>query len=247
VGGPVRIERQPAFVLHGRAYRESSLLLDVLTRDHGRVGLVARAARASKKGQGSLLQPFQSLLVSWSGRGELKTLTSVERAQALPLISGERLFSALYINELLVRLLPKQEPENVLFAEYQALLQALAARAELEPLLRSFELLLLEALGYGLQLGHDMLSGEPLDPARCYALHEEGGFVASDADPLSRDCYTGATLLAMGRRDFREMGTRRVAKHLLRVVLQQHLGAHELHSRGLFRRPGKLPPPTGPG
>ncbi|MEY3660169.1 MAG: hypothetical protein RLZZ169_994 [Pseudomonadota bacterium] len=236
------------WLLHSRPFRDSSLVLDVFTRQQGRVSAIARGVRTAKSGgRRSLLQPFVALRLELAGRGELRTLAQVEQGEVLPPLFGEWLLSGLYINELLVRLLPKQEPENVLFAEYQALLQALAARAELEPLLRSFELLLLEALGYGLQLGHDMLSGEPLDPARCYALHEEGGFVASDADPLSRDCYTGATLLAMGRRDFREMGTRRVAKHLLRVVLQQHLGARELHSRGLFRRPGKLPPPTGPG
>ncbi len=236
------------WLLHSRPFRDSSLVLDLFTRQQGRVSAIARGVRTSKSGgRRSLLQPFVALQLELAGRGELRTLTQVEQGTVMPPLFGEWLLSGLYVNELLVRLLPKQEPETVLFAEYQVLLRALAARAELEPLLRSFELLLLEALGYGLQLGHDMLSGEPLDPARCYALHEDGGFVASDADPLSQDCYAGATLLALGRRDFREVGTRRVAKHLLRVVLQQHLGERELHSRGLFRRPGKLPPSTGPG
>ena len=138
-----RVDRQPAFVLHRRAYREGSLLLDVLTRDFGRIALVARAARASKKGQGSLLQPFQALLVSWSGKGELKTLVSVERSQMLPLVTGERLYSALYLNELLVRSLAPADPHLPVFEAYESLLPGLAEDPDHEPLLRNFELKLL--------------------------------------------------------------------------------------------------------
>ena len=106
----VRVDQQPAYVLHRRAYRETSLLLDLLTRDHGRVAVVARAARSGTRAWGAFCQPFQSLLVSWTGRSELKSLTAAERAGDATAILGERLYSALYVNELLVRLLHFPSP-----------------------------------------------------------------------------------------------------------------------------------------
>ena len=117
--------RQPAFVLHRRAYRESSLLLDLLTRDFGRVGAVVRGARGAGRGQGFCCQPLGALLVSWSGRGELKTLTAVERIGNAAEIGGERLYSALYVNEILVRLLPQHDAHPLLFDAYARLLAEL--------------------------------------------------------------------------------------------------------------------------
>lgn len=235
MGGPARIERQPAFVLHRRAYRESSLLLDVLTRDHGRIGLVARSARASKKGQGSLLQPFQSLLVSWSGRGDLKTLTAVERAEGLPLIAGERLYSALYINELLVRALAAADAHEPVFEAYAALLPGLAESPDHEPLLREFELRLLRELGYALDLAYEASGGECLEPAAHYAFDPAMGFVPQPVDLDATHAFPGWALLSIGRGDYADVRTRKLAKRLLREALAAAVGDRPLRSREYFR------------
>jgi len=235
VGGLARVDRQPAFVLHRRAYRESSLLLDVLTRDFGRIGLVARSARASKKGQGSLLQPFQSLLLSWSGRGELKTLVSAERAQMLPLVTGERLFSALYLNELLVRALAPADPHLPVFEAYAGLLPGLATDADHEPLLRDFELLLLRELGYALDLGAEASYGECLEPEAFYAFDPATGFVQQPEGLDSTHAFPGWALLAIGQRDYADVRTRRLAKRLLREALAAAIGERPLRSREYFR------------
>ena len=235
MSGAGRVERQPAFVLHRRAYRESSLLLDVLTRDFGRIGLVARAARASKKGQGSLLQPFQSLLVSWSGRGELKTLVSVERAQMLPLVTGERLYSALYLNELLVRSLAPADPHPPVFDAYAQLLPGLAEEADHEPLLRDFELKLLRELGYALDFDYEGAGGDCLEPSASYAFDPDTGFVLQPAELDATHAFPGWALLAMGQGDYSDVRTRRLAKRLLREALAAAIGERPLRSREYFR------------
>lgn len=240
MGGSARIERQPAFVLHRRAYRESSLLLDVFTRDFGRIGLVARAARASKKGQGSLLQPFQSLLVSWSGRGDLKTLVGVERAAALPVVAGERLYSALYVNELLVRALAAADAHVPVFEAYAGLLPGLAQAPDHEPLLRDFELLLLRELGYALDLDAEASGGECLEPSASYAFDPATGFVPQPEGLDATHAFPGWALLAIGRRDYDDPRTRRLAKRLLREALSAAIGERPLRSREYFR-PAPVP------
>jgi DNA repair protein RecO (recombination protein O) len=230
-----RIDRQPAFVLHRRAYRESSLLLDLLTRDHGRIGAVARAARGNGRSSAGSLQPFQPLLVSWSGRGELKTLTGVERGGAAAPIAGERLFSALYVNELLVRALAPHDVHATLFDAYACLLPALAVAADAEPLLRAFELGLLRELGYALDFAGDAERGEVLEPAAMYAWEPGLGFLAAPGAPETH-AYPGWSLAAIGRGDFSDPQTRRFAKRLLREALAPVTGERPLRSREYFRR-----------
>jgi len=235
VGSPteMRVDRQPAFVLHRRAYRESSLLLDLLSRDFGRVGVVARGVRGARRGAGAYCQPFQPLVVSWSGRGELKTLTGVDGLGAAPAIAGERLYSALYVNELLVRLLPQHDAHGALFAAYAALLPELVTTPDLEPRLRAFELLLLRELGYGLEFERDSASGEVLEPAGHYAFKPTEGFRAARADDRARS-YPGWVLAEIGREDFSDPQTRRHAKRLVREALAELLGDRPLRSRAYF-------------
>lgn len=235
-------ELHRCWLLHARPYRDTSLLLDLFTQEEGRVGAIARGVRAVGKGKAiskrSLLQPFVPLQVSLAGRGELRTLGQTEALSAgIPLL-GERLLSALYVNELLVRLLPSHEKESEVFEDYGRLLQALAGSAELEPLLRNFELQLLDVLGYGLQLTHDVVTGEVIHAEAWYQLQQDGGFIrqpASVSDTLT--LYAGNDLLALVRRDFSSVETRRSAKRLLRSALQQQLGSRELASRALFAKP----------
>lgn len=237
------------WLLHARAYRETSLLLELFTRDQGRQSALARGVRSGggKRGANykrSLLQPFIPLQVSLAGRGELRTVAQLEAAGPAMLLQGERLLSALYINELLVRLLPVHVHEEQVFDDYGRLLQSLAGHEELEPLLRNFELSLLDALGYGLQFDHDAQSGEPLQPEAWYHLHDGGGFVRQLGTATSGSettLYRGDELLAIGQRDFSRELQRKTAKRLLRTVLQQHLGKRELQSRSLFARPKTSP------
>jgi DNA repair protein RecO (recombination protein O) len=232
-GADARVDRQPAFVLHRRNYRETSLLLDLLTRDFGRVGAVARGVRGARRGPGASCQPFQPLVVSWSGRGELKTLSAAESAAAAPAIAGERLFSALYVNEVLVRTLPQHDAHGVLFDAYAGLLPALAAGEDIEARLRGFELLLLRELGYGLEFDRDAVSGALLDPAGNYAFTPCAGFSALREEP-GPGGYPGWVLAEIGRADFSRPQTRRYAKRLMREALAELLGDRPLRSRAYF-------------
>lgn len=242
-------ELHNCWLLHARPYRDTSLILDLFTQNQGRISAVARGARAQGKGRSvskrSLLQPFVPLQVSLGGRGELRTLGMVEALTAGIPLAGERLLSALYVNELLVRLLPLHENEMQIFSSYGALLQALAGQDELEPLLRNFELQLLDALGYGLQLTHDAASGESIRSGAWYQLQQEGGFIRQPPDVSdTRTLYEGEALIALAQRDFSGVVVRRTAKRLLRTVLQQHLGGRELASRALFGKSATAPTST---
>jgi len=229
-----RTDRQPAFVLHRRAFRETSLLLELITREHGRVTVVARGVRRARGNSASLYQPLQPLLVSWSGRGELKTLTAGERAGSNPEITGKRLYSAMYLNEILVRLLPHHDPHPRLFDAYACVLPQLAVAEDVEPELRSFELLLLRELGYGLELGCLGSDGRVLEPAARYLFEPREGVVEA-VSAEDRRAYPGWVLKAMERGDFSEPETRRCAKRLLRGIISDLLGDKPLMSREYFR------------
>lgn len=213
------------------------MLLEAMTAELGRISLVARGARRKARGGsgGALLQPFVPLLLSFGGRAELKNLNAIESAgRPLPLL-GERLYSGLYLNELLVRLLHRYDPHPQLFAAYAAALGALAECTEVDTVLRQFELTLLSELGYGFELNLDGRSGELVLAEAWYHYHPDYGLVASEqaADP-ARPAFIGADLLAMAAGEFGG-GARATAKRLLRLVLALQLGDAPLHSRSLFR------------
>lgn len=237
-GGRVRVQLQPAWLLHSRPYRDSSLLLDVFTVDHGRQGLVARGVHRRSRGgsSGSLLQSFRPLLLSFSGRGDLQQLSSVEAPGSTLTLAGERLFSGLYLNELLVRLLQRHDPHPQLFASYGATLEALAGPAPVEAPLRRFEFQLLETLGYELQPGVDASTGQPVSPGEWYRFRPESGlWPCGVAEPGVEPAYPGRHLLAIARGDYQ--GEAAVtAKALLRQALAEQLGGRPLRSRELFRR-----------
>lgn len=233
----MRVSLQPAYVLHSRPYRDSSLLLETLTPEYGRIGLVARGARGpTRRGSRAvLLQPFVPLLLSFSGRGELKTLTAREAVGKPIALRGERMFSGLYVNELLVRLLHRHDPHPQLFALYARTLEALQGQEALDETLRGFELALLDELGYSFDLTLDGRSGEAVQAELWYQYHPEFGMVATAAnhDP-SRPAYVGADLLRLSRGEFGGEA-RLAAKRLLRQALAIHLGEAPLKSRELFR------------
>ena len=233
----MRVILQPAYILHSRPYRDSSLILEVFCAELGRLSLVSKGARRRSKGgsNAALLQPFVPLLLSFSGRSEMKTLTAVEGAGSPLALRGERLFSAMYLNELLVRLLHRHDPHPLLFASYGEALGELAAAGEVESTLRRFELGLLDELGYSFSLALDGLSGEGLDDDAWYHFHPDYGLVAAMAgsDP-ARPAYAGRDLLAMAEGEFGG-AVRNTARRLMRQVLAVHLGDAPLKSRDLFR------------
>lgn len=234
---------QRAFVLHSRPYSETSLLLDLFTESHGRVRLLAKGARGRRSSLKGALQPFTPLLVRWGGKGEVKTLRSAEAVSlALPL-SGIALYSGLYVNELVMRVLEQETGYVDLFFDYLNCMQKLALSSHApEPVLREFELALLSHLGYGIDFCHCAGSGEPVCDEMTYRYREEKGFIASLV--VDQYAFTGRDLKALASRQFPDLATLRAAKRFTRIALKPYLGGKPLKSRELFGQfVGKSSPP----
>ena len=230
----MRVLLQPAFVLHRRPYRDTSLLLEVFGQDHGRLGLVARGSAAPRSRLKGLLQPFAPLLLSWMGTGELATLTAAEDAGRPVPLPPHRVLAGLYVNELLLRLLPRLDPHPGLFAAYQLLLTELAAASGEEPPLRRFEKRLLDELGYGLTLDCEAVSGVPIvaEEQYCYVL-DRGPLAASPSEvgvPVS-----GQGLLALRDGMLTDPAVLREVKRLTRAALAEQLRGRALKTRELYR------------
>ncbi len=234
----MRVKLQPAFILHSRPYRDSSQILDVLTAEYGRISVVAKGSRRRQRGGSSaaVLQPFIPLLLSFSGRSEMKTVTASEVAGSPRTPAGIRLFSGLYLNELLVRLLHQHDPHPVLFLAYGDAINALKNDGAVDEVLRRFEFTLLQELGFGFELSVDGNNGEAICAGNWYHYDNEYGLVREEVATASgRPVFPGNDLLAMAAGEFGEpvQGT---AKRLLRRALAGHLGDTPLKSRDLFRR-----------
>jgi DNA repair protein RecO (recombination protein O) len=231
----MRINQEPAYVLHHHDYGETSLLLEIFTRRHGRLGLIAKGARRARSPLRAALIPFQPLVVGFSGRGELPTLTGAESAGPAPAIAGESLFCGLYLNELLLRLLHRHDPHERLFERYGEALGRLGEGRDTEAVLRVFEKRLLEDIGFGLVLDHDEHDGAPLQPEQLYRYIPERGPVPAYAADGEGIAIQGASLLALARERLDDVIALREVKHLIRALLARHLGERPLTSRGLFR------------
>jgi DNA repair protein RecO (recombination protein O) len=218
---------QPAYVLHSRAYRESSALVDFLT-PQGRLRAVLRGARGKA---GSLARAFIPLEAEFRGRGELKNVARLEPAGIPNLLSGEALFSGIYLNELLMRLLPAEDPHPGLFEHYALTVVALAQGRALEPLLRAFEWRLLDELGYGFALDRDC-QDQPIVASGLYRLNNDSGLMP--VGQLQAGVFQGADLLAMADANWSAVGALAAAKRLMRQALAPHLGGRPLVSRELF-------------
>lgn len=226
----------PAYVLHSRSYRESSALVELFTREHGRVGVVARGARSGRSRLRGVLRPFLPLLVSWRGRGELGTLTGAEADGPVSVAAGPRLAGGFYLNELLVRLLARNDPHAALYDVYHRTLRQLADEAAAEPALRLFEKRLLAELGYALLLERES-DGTAVRPEGLYHYHLEEGPVAVARLSEDRLGVHGETLLAMAGERFDGTRVLAEAKRLNRAALSRYLGGRPLRSRDLWRRP----------
>jgi DNA repair protein RecO (recombination protein O) len=236
-----RVLMQPAYVLHQRPYRDSSAIVELFTPEHGRVGVVAKGVKRPKSPWRGLLQAFQPLLVSWSGRGELATLIGVDTQGETQRLPPAVIASGFYLNELLMRLLHRHDAHVELFSCYDSTVRHLAAltsdgepaQAGLEVALRSFEIQLLASLGYGLVLDHDVASGAPIEREKTYRYQIERGPVA-DAGNGEGIVVHGSALMAMETKCLDTEQDRREAKRLMRAALGRHLGDKPLFSRQLL-------------
>lgn len=233
------------FLLHQRPYRETSVIIDLLSETEGRVSLVCKGVRGAGKKSAmlrSVLQPFAGLAVSWSGRSELKSLRQAEVLVQAPRFSQHQLFAALYLNELLVRLFQQGESHIDLFQEYRNAIADLALavasdKSHTEIPLRRFEFKLLATLGFEVDLAYDVASGKPVDAAAFYRYTSDIGVCKALANGRRSDLIAGEDLLALYSQDYSSESARRTAKKIVRIALAPHLGAKPLKSRELYARP----------
>lgn len=222
---------EDGFVLHQRPYRDSSQLLDCVTARHGRVGLVARGSRGSAHPRRALLQPFVPLKLSWIRRGDLGRLTHVEPFGPSHELAGQRLLAAYYVSELLLRLTARGDPNGEIFSCYSRCLTQLTGDVPLTRALRVFELGLLGALGYGLELTADTESGEPLRAESSYIFEVERGPRAVGDAVADADVYQGRELISLRDQVLQDEASLRAAQRLLGRVLRVYLGDRPLQSR----------------
>jgi DNA repair protein RecO (recombination protein O) len=234
MSGSRRGALQPAFLLHHHDYSDSSRILELLTRDHGRISLFARGVRRAKSPYRPVLQPFVPLLLSWSGGTDGGVLTGAEFAGEVRPLAAACLMSGFYLNELLLKLTPRGEAISEVFDLYALTLGALRDGSGEQLALRNFERQLLEQLGYGIDISQDAGSGEPLAADRYYHFHPGVGVRAVRDVVVGADAYLGSQLLdfAEGRLDSPE--SLRAAKRLLRAALEHCLEGKDLRSRDVM-------------
>ncbi|MBT8091530.1 MAG: DNA repair protein RecO [Gammaproteobacteria bacterium] len=225
-----RVQQQPAYILHHRPFRDSSQILDLVTRDHGKVALVARGSRGAKSRLAGVLRPFLPLSVSWVARSDLGTLTGAESA-GLPVgLRGDEMLAAYYANELILNFLHRHDPQPEIFALYGETVKALGASADIAACLRSFEIELLSLLGYALNFEYESGTRQPLRAGQYYEYRQEQGAV-----PVTRSSgpmvFDGEVLMAIRAQQFDEPQVLASASRLLREVVSHHLGGRELKSR----------------
>jgi DNA repair protein RecO (recombination protein O) len=235
-----RFDQEPGYVLHTHPYKESSLIVEVLSRHAGRVALLARGARRARSAIRGTLLSFHPLRLSWSGTGELATLTSAEWVGGHRALAGMGLMCGFYLNELMLRLLPREDPHEALFDAYAEAVMRLACGSEPGPLLRRFELRLLRELGYAPPLDREAGSGSPVQAALRYAYAPDSGplaLAADDARALAQPelVVSGQTLLDMAREDFSRPQTRDESRRLMRRLIADRLPGQTLKTRDVLK------------
>jgi len=234
-----RIEQEPAFVLHCYPYKESSLIVEAFTRHRGRVGLLARGARRARSAVRGLLLAFHPLRLSWSTGGELGTLGGVEWSGGQPALAGLALMCGFYVNELVLRLLPREDAHEALFDAYGATLSRLADGEDPAALLRGFELSLLRELGYAPPLEHVAGSGTRVEAGKRYVYAPERGpleLTEQVREGLPDELtVSGQTLLDMSRAEFARPETREESRRLMRHLIGARLAGQTLHTSAILR------------
>ena len=234
----MRVESEPGFILHTIPYRETSLLVDIFTLNHGRLRCVAKGFRKpNKKGIAKTLFPYTEHHFQWQGRGELKTLIQADPIQAPAFLKQESLFVGLYINELLYKLLHQNDPHPSLYRFYHQFMSHLSTSGLDQAELRRFEMLLLEELGYGLVLDAEADSGQAVSAEHLYYyIPDQGLKVLQDQAADNPHVLLGADIMALAKGEFEQQSVRRTAKQLTRQVINFYLDGKALNSRELYRQ-----------
>lgn len=235
-----RRQDEVAIVLHSYPFRETSLILDVFSRQHGRLAIVARGARRAKSNLRGVLRSFQPLLLSWFGKGEVRTLHSAEWQGGQPCLQGTALMCGFYLNELLLNLLARDDPHEQLFDYYRATLYRLAYEHDHAATLRCFEKHLLQELGYRVVLDREARSGKAIQPQVCYRYVLEQGAQPDDGVIQQGITVQGKTLLDMAADEYVDPVTIQQSKQLMRLLLNHHLDGKTLHTRELIKDMQKL-------
>lgn len=225
-----RVDGEAAFLLHYRPFRDTSLLLDVFSRDHGKVALVARGARSARSRLKGILRPFMPLSLSWVMRSDLGTLTGAELDGSPVTLSGDGLLSGYYLNELILNFLHRHDAQPEVFSAYRETVVSLASREDPAPVLREFEIELLRLIGYALNFDRDSSTQADLDRDACYEYRHDQGPVRvgrAEGDMV----FSGRMLMAIREHRFGEPEVLRAANRLLRQTIAHHLGGRELKSR----------------
>jgi DNA repair protein RecO (recombination protein O) len=229
-----RVDRQRGYVLHTYPYSETSLIADVFSREYGRLALLARGARRPRSALRGTLMGFQPLELGWFGGGEVKTLAKAEWCGGLPLLQGKSLLVGYYLNELLLKLLPREDAHDRLFDAYEEALVGLAGQPANAPILRCFEKALLRELGYGLLLESEADGGPAVIAEREYVYVIERGPIAAEAGVDASAKLSGRTLLDMAQDRYKDGRTLAESKQLMRRLLAHYLGGQALQSRKIF-------------
>lgn len=231
----VKVPLNPCYILHQRPYRETSLILEVFSREHGKLSVVAKGVRKGRNNQRAIMQPTRKVNMAWVSRGEMGTLTAIEPEGPGCELTGPKLIAAFYLNELLMRLLHKYEPCTDLFDAYDRALTQLQRHNDEQVVLRLFEKRLLETLGYGLVLEHDVVTGKVIDKEKLYYYLLESGPTESPYAGREQIKISGKTLRALANDSLRDKQDLDEAKRLIRRILKDYLGPRPLESRELFR------------
>lgn len=236
-----RINNTPGFVLHTYPFKETSVVAEAFTREHGRVALIARGARRPGSALRGLVQPFRPLLLSWFGRAEMKTLHAAEWQGGLPLPQGRSLLVGFYLNELILRLLARGDAHEALYDTYVATLAALAEpAADHARILRRFEKALLAETGYGARFDRVAETGEAVEPGRSYVYVPEHGVLHDLGQGGCR--VRGQTLIDLAADRMDDPLTQTEAKILMRGLVDHILGGKPLYTRQLLRELSDLAP-----
>jgi len=230
---PRRIEFAPAYILHHRPFRDTGRIFEVLTREDGRLSLFARGVRGPKARLAAVLQPFRLLLLSWSGRGDAPSLIAAESAGDLTRVPPASLLSGFYLNELVLQLTTRHDPQPALFDTYHDAIQKLQQGAAVAPALRVFEKRLLEILGYGLDLAAEAASGRPIDPAGYYQFRPGRGLFVADA--AASGALAGRSLERLESETLTDVRELADARGLLQAALAHCLEGRELSTRVVAR------------
>ena len=231
-----RIKLQAGWVLHRRDFRDSSQIVEVFTREHGRLSMVARGVKRPRSRHRGLLQPFSPLLLSWVSGRELATMTDVEQGEGARItLVEDRLLCGFYVNELVLKLTHRFDPQPGVFSLYEQALRGLAGAPSASAVLRGFEFELLAELGFGLNLTRDASDGTPVRPGQLYDFVVDQGPIPVDADAAGIEAVDGARLMSIAAGDWTDAQTRRIARRLLGRAIDFQLDGKPLHTRRIMR------------